>query len=64
MDDLRHRVHAGVGAAGSDYADGVAGDFTDGLLQRILHAATGGLRLESAEREARILDRERNTHGT
>ena len=63
MNDLRDRVHAGIGAAGGDHADGVPGDFTDGFFQRVLYAATRGLRLETAEREARILDRERDPHG-
>jgi hypothetical protein len=62
MNDLRDSVHTGVGPAGGNHAHGVPGDFADGLFQRVLHAATRRLRLKAAEREARIFDRERNSH--
>ena len=40
------------------------GDFAEGPLERILHSATGRLRLEAAERMAGILDGERSeAHG-
>ena len=55
MHDLGYGVHTGVGAAGADHAERVPGNPPDRVLECVLDAAARGLRLEAAEREARIL---------
>jgi hypothetical protein len=56
-------VHAGVGTSGGDDADGMAGDLADRVLERVLDSAMRRLRLETAERAARVLESQSNTHG-
>ena len=56
VDHLRDRVHAGIGPARGRDADRMAGDLPDRGFERVLHAAARRLRLEAAERGARVLD--------
>ena len=62
--EVRHhleRMHAGVGAAGSDQFDGLVCDLRQRALQFTLHAARVRLELPAGERRAVVLDAERET---
>ena len=61
--DLRGRVHAGVGPSGGNRRDVLLRDLAQRALERVLHAATGRLRLESAEVAAVVLDGQGDAHG-
>jgi len=54
--------HTRVGTPCGDHRDVVARNFAYRALQRILHATTGRLRLEAAERETGIFDGECEAH--
>src|SRR5260221_12209043 len=58
MRDLRQRMHAGVGAAGTVNANRLAADRLDRGLQRALHRGAIILDLPAAERRAVIFDGE------
>ena len=62
MHHLTERMHAGVGAAGTLGLDALVGDLRQSALERVLHAAAGGLRLPAAEGAAVVFHAEGDAH--
>jgi hypothetical protein len=58
MHDLAQRMHAGIGAAGGDALHGLAAEFVDRLLQRLLHRRAVLLPLPADEGAAVIFEDE------
>src|SRR6185437_9409040 len=62
VNDLRRRMHAGVRAPRSNDAHRASRDCGERVLERVLHAARGRLRLETAETAAVVLESECMSH--
>ena len=62
VNNLANGVNARVGSAGTNRLDFMCGDFSDGAFDRILHTASLGLGLPSAECGAIVFDSERYAH--
>ena len=62
MDDLHRRVHAGVGAARRNRADGGVRDHGKRALEGVLHAAAVRLRLPAGEGRAAVFESEGDAH--